>query len=141
MLKRSAGTPEPQPAPLKATGHIALPPEAQGDYPWDKQGSVIDLFFEDGKLHGYMTDHLDPDPQVAPAVYDFATSHADVHAVAWTTRVVHGTWYSFSGHLERGLVESPTLPGYYLLTGTLTTHDGEGAAIDRTVSLKREPGD
>lgn len=141
LHKRSTAQPDATPTPTLATGHTDLPPEAEGDYPWDKLGGVIDLYFEDGKLHGYMTEHMDPDRHAAPATYDFATTHVDGHAVEWTTRVVHSTSYSFNGHLERGLVASPSLPGYYLLTGTLTEHSGSADSLARTVNLKRQPAE
>ncbi len=138
LHKRPPGGEQTAPASTVATGHSDLPPEAEGQYPWGKNGSEIELYFEEGKLHGYMTEHLDPDPHAAPATFDFVTTHVDGNALQWTTSVVHGTSYSFAGHLERGLAKSPTLPGYYMLTGTLAGH-GDGA-FTRTVSLKREPG-
>ena len=140
LHQRTAAQPDAQPHPVAATGHSDLPPEAQGTYPWDKLGGQIELYFEDGKLHGYMTDHMDPDPHVAPVTFDFATTHVDGHAVKFRTRVVHGIFYSFSGHLERGLAANAALSGYYLLTGTLTQHGGDADGLVRTVSLKREPG-
>ena len=140
LHKRSAEQPDAAPQPVVATGHSSLPPEAEGQYPWDKLGGEIELYFEDGKLHGYMTSHMDPNPHVAPVTLDFATTHTDGHAVEWTTRAVHGVSYSFSGHLERGVATSASLPGYYVLTGTLTQHGGEAGDFARTVSLKREPG-
>ncbi len=140
LHKRSAREPDAVPQPVVATGHTSLPPEAEGEYPWNKGGGEINVYFEDGKLHGYLTDPMDPDPHAAPATLDFATTHVDGHAVEWTTRAVHGVSFSFTGHLERGLAASPSLPGYYLLTGTLTEHGGQGGDVARTVSLKREPG-
>jgi hypothetical protein len=132
------GTP---PAPVVATGHGNLPQSAEGEYPWNKAGDTLELYFEHGRLHGYMSESADPDNQhAAPLTFDFATTHADGSAVEWTTRVIHNTWYSFTGHLERGLVQSPMVPGYYLLTGTLTEHGGDADGYQRTVSLKREPG-
>lgn len=144
LHRRSAAQPDGVPQPVIATGRTSLPPEAEGEYPWNKSGGEIDVYFEDGRLHGYMTDHPDPDPHAAPVTLDFAVTHVDGAAVEWTTRAVHGVSYSFAGHLERGLAGSPSLPGYYLLTGTLTEHDGQAGGANgdraRTVSLKREPG-
>lgn len=140
LRTRSAEQGEPTPQATVATGQTSLPPEAEGRYPWDKLGGEITLYFENGQLHGYMTSHMDPDPHTAPITFDFATTNADGHAVEWTTRTVHDVSYSFSGHLERGLAASPSLPGYYVLTGTLAQHGGQAGDSARTVSLKREPG-
>ncbi len=137
---RSAARPDSTPVPVVATGHSDLPPEAEGEYPWDKLGGEIEVYFEGGKLHGYMTDHLDPDQHASPATLDFATTHTDGHAISFTTRTVHDLSFSFSGHLERGMVQSPQQPGFYVLTGTLTQHGGQAGEVTRTVSLKREPG-
>ncbi len=140
LHKRSAAQPDGTPTPVVATGHTDLPPEAEGEYPWDKQGGKIEIYFDGGKLNGYMTEHLDPDPHTGPVTYDFVKTHVDGHLVEWTTRAVHGTAYSFSGHLERGLAPTPMQPGYYLLTGTLTAHGGDLDGVARTVSMKRDPG-
>ncbi len=144
LHKRSAAQSDSTPPPVQATGRTSLPPEAEGLYPLsesgDKLGNAIELDFERGKLQGYMTQRMDPNPHTAAVTFDFATTHADGHAVEFATRVVHGTWYSFSGHLERGQAASPSLAGYYLLTGTLTRHSGDAGGFVRTVSLKREPG-
>ena len=138
---RTAAEPDGAPPPEVATGHTSLPAEAEGEYPWGRLGEEIDIYFDGGKLHGYMTERSDPtNDQSAPVTFDFATTHADGHAVAWTTRRIHDEWWSFDGHVERGLTASPAQPGYYLLTGTLTRHRGSDAPVSRTVALKREPG-
>ena len=130
------GTPPPA---VVATGHSDLPPQAEGEYPWDKHGGLIEIYFEQGQLHGYMTQHLDPDQRTAPVTFNFATTHVDGHAVEWTTRQVHNTSYSFQGHLERGVVASPAAAGYYLLTGTLTQHGGDADGLAQVVRYKRMP--
>ncbi len=124
---------------MVATGHTSLPPEAEGEYPWDHAGDTVEIYFDGGKLHGYMTEANPNDQHQAPVTYDFATTHADGSAVEWTTRRVHDVWFSFTGHVERGMVASPKQTGYYLLAGTLTEHTGDAQGDSRTVSLKREP--
>jgi hypothetical protein len=142
LHQRSKAAPEgTPPPPVVASGHSNLPPAAEGEYPWNKAGDTMELYFENGRLNGYMSESADPNNQhAAPLTYDFATTHADGSAVEFTTRVIHTVWYSFEGHLERGLVGSPMLPGYYLLDGTLTQHGGDADGYQRVVSLKREPG-
>lgn len=126
---------------LVATGHTSLPAEAEGEYPYDHAGDTVEIYFDGGLLHGYMT-QADPNSQhAAPVTYDFATTHADGSAVEWTTRRVHDRWFSFAGHVERGTVASAGQAGYYLLTGTLTEHTGKTEGDARTVSLKRSATD
>ena len=143
LHKRSPQSPDAAAPPTAATGHTDLPPEAQGRYRWGRAGHAFDeieVYFEDGTLQGYLLEHMDPDPHASPVVFPFATTHAEGSAVAWTTRQVHGTTYSFTGHLERGLAAGPQLPGYYLMTGILTEHGGDADGLASTVSLKREAG-
>jgi len=134
-----AGT-DAGPRLVAATGHTDMPPESEGRYPWDKHGGEIELYFEGGQLNGYMTEHVDPDPHVAAVTYRFTTTHVDEHALAFATQEIHGVFYNFSGHLERGVSASPELPGYYLLTGTLVRHANDSEDFKQTVSLKRLPG-
>ncbi len=144
LHRRSAARESAEANPVLATGHTSLPPEAEGEYPFssagDQRGGEVVIYFESGKLGGYMTQSMDPNPHAGPVTFEFATTHADGHAVEWTTRVVHGTSYSFAGHLERGVAASTALLGFYLLAGTLTQHGGDADGLRQTVSLKREPG-
>ncbi len=125
---------------ILATGHTDLPPEAEGRYAWGSKGSEIELYFEQGKLLGYITEHLDPDPHASPATFDFTSTHIDGHHLEFATGQVHGVTYSFSGRLERGVASSASLAGYYLLIGTITQHGGDPDGLGSAVSLKREPG-
>ncbi len=129
------------PAPSAATGRTDLPPEAEGEYPWGRLGEEIELYFEHGRLQGYMTQRSEAgNDRSAPMTFDFASTHAEGHALQWTTRVVHGVFYSFTGSLERGPVATPAQPGFYVLSGTLTTHGGALDSVSRVVRSKREPG-
>jgi hypothetical protein len=144
LRHRSANNTDEAATPAVASGHTSLWASAEGEYPWKswRGDGEIELYFDGGTLHGYMTEPLDAHSQTAsPLVFDFATTHIEGDALRYTTRRLHGAWYSFIGHLERGLVASPSQPGYYLLTGTLTEHGGETGGGSHTVSLPREPGD
>jgi hypothetical protein len=143
LRHRSAQNPNEATVGTIATGHTYLSEDAEGEYQW-KSGhgdGEIELYFDGGRLHGYMTEPLDAHSQSAsPLVFDFARTHIDGNVLSFSTRQLHGVWYSFSGHLERGLVRSPSHAGYYLLTGTLTEHGGNAGDVGRVVSLPREPG-
>lgn len=140
LHRRSDKTADNPEVPLVATGHVQLPIGAEGEYRWGKLGEEVELYFEEGRVHGYLTERSNSsDDRSAPLTFDFARSHADGHAISWSTRQVHGTWWSFDGRVERGDAAISAEAGFYLLLGTLTKH-GPGAAEDsRTVSLAHEP--
>jgi hypothetical protein len=142
LRHRSVHDPNEATTPTVATGNTYLTDTAEGEYPWKswRGDGEIEVYFEHGRLQGYVTEPLDPQSQSAsPLIFDFATTHIDGDALSFTTRQVHGAWYSFTGHLERGLVAEPSQSGYYLLTGTLTEHGGEVGEQSHIVSLPREP--
>jgi hypothetical protein len=56
---------------------------------------------------------------------------------SFTTRQVHGIWYTFDGKVFRGPAANATEDGYYLMDGTLTTHDDvQKTTQDKRISLK-----
>jgi hypothetical protein len=56
---------------------------------------------------------------------------------AFTTRQVHGVWYSFDGKLSRGPGLNATEDGLYLLNGTLTAHDdAQKTPQSKSISMK-----
>lgn len=126
---------EPAPSGLEAVdaaGHTDLPSDAEGRYPFPANRGRITIFFEGGTLRGYMSE-LD---ESAPITLPFATTRADGQYLSWTTRTVHGRMYSFHGRLVRGAAADPSVPGYYVLLGTLMRSPGRSASLR---SL-REPG-
>ena len=130
-LHTRPGTPDDA-MPVQATGYTNLPPEAEGRYPWNKHDGLITLFFEGGTLRGYMAEREGG----APVTLPFTATHIDGQALTFATRTVHGHSYSFTGRLVRGTAPTPALPGYYLLTGTLTGSDGQPL----TLHAERRPG-
>jgi hypothetical protein len=55
----------------------------------------------------------------------------------FTTRQVHGIWYTFDGKVFRGKAANATEDGYYLMDGTLATHDDvQKTTQNKTISLK-----
>ena len=132
LHQRADAQPELGLEAVEATGHTDLPPEAEGVYPWNEHGGRITLFFEQATLRGYMSEVEDG----AAVTLPFATTHAEGANVSWTTRMVHGRVYSFAGKLVRGPAAAPSLPGYYLLVGTLTRSQGKPMLL----RAERQPG-
>jgi hypothetical protein len=56
---------------------------------------------------------------------------------SFTTRQVHGIWYTFDGKAFRGTGANAAADGYYMMDGTLTTHDDvQKTTQNKTISLK-----
>jgi hypothetical protein len=56
---------------------------------------------------------------------------------SFTTRQMHGVWYTFDGKVFRGAAASATADGYYMMDGTLTIHDDvQKTTQNKTISLK-----
>ena len=71
-----------------------------------------------------------------PLTFFFATSRLAGQRMAFTTRQVHGVWFSFDGTIVRGPARSRDQQGYYLLQGRLVLHDVTGQTEQaRMVSL------
>ena len=103
-----------------------LPSEASGEYQLGKPGDVIEIILDSNGLTGYisMLGKSDKDKEV-PLTYFFDETQLNARTLSFTTRPVHGQWYSFEGTVVRGSALTRDKEGYYLLKGTLTLHSGQ----------------
>ena len=114
-----------------------LPPNADGEYQFGETGEVIELYVEDHILRGYIVKRSERwHAGSTPLTYDFSSGSAVNNAVSFTTRTLHGEFYSFSGSVVRGPAADPSSLGYYLLRGQLTLH-ADAAADTHSVVLER----
>ena len=132
--------PSPAPAavaPGAKSGRSTLPTDADGEYQFGETGEVIELYVEDHALRGYLLKRSEREHSAStPLTYDFISGSAANNAVSFTTRTLHGEFYSFTGSVVRGAATSPATLGYYLLRGQLVLH--AGAAVEtRNVVLER----
>ena len=113
-----------------------LPTEASGEYQLGKPGDVIEIILDNNGLTGYisMLGRAEHD-RSAPLTYFFDQTELNARSLAFTTKQVHGQWYTFSGTVERGSAATREKEGYYLLKGTLTLHSGGAPEQPRNVSL------
>jgi hypothetical protein len=99
-------------------GHVTGFVSRFGDSESDKD-AFLDHFFKDGKLEG--------------------------KKLTFTTETVHGVWFEFTGHVNRGPGKQPGDEAYYVLNGTLTEHssgaDNKMDSRSREVALKSFPQD
>ncbi len=101
-----------------------LPSEASGEYLMGKPGDVIEIILDSNGLTGYisMIGKTDKDKDAA-LTYFFDDTQLDAKSLSFTTRPVHGAYYSFLGTIVRGPAPTRSKEGYYLLQGTLTLHN------------------
>jgi hypothetical protein len=107
----------------RSTGRTVLPLEASGPYSLGS-GGVIDVELQPDRLSGFITRLGDRESdEGTPLTFFFATSRLAGQQLAFTTRQVHGVWFSFEGTIVRGSARSRDQQGYYLLEGRLVMHD------------------
>ncbi len=141
LQKRTSPTPAIK--PTRPTGTSQLPKDASGEYLLDEAGSVVQITLEPTQLTGYVTrmgdDQSDKD---TPLTYFFDQATAQGNTLSFTTKKVHGVWYSFTGTIVRGDAGATRDEnGYYRLKGAWTTHDDtrRTETKQQEVSLKSTP--
>ena len=120
----------------RSVGRTALPSEASGEYALGG-GATIDIDLQPDRLSGFITRPGDRESDAGtPLTFFFATSRLSSQQLAFTTRQVHGVWFSFQGTIARGSARTRDQQGYYLLQGQLVMHDAASQTEQaRMVSL------
>jgi hypothetical protein len=109
----------------RSTGRTILPADASGEYLLGSTGRV-DVDLQPDRLSGFITRLGDRESdEGTPLTFFFATSRLSGQHLSFTTRQVHGTWFSFDGTIVRGPAQSRNQQGYYLLEGQLVMHDAD----------------
>jgi hypothetical protein len=107
----------------RSSGRTILPLEASGEYTLGS-GEFVDVELQPDRLTGYITRLGDRESdEGTPLTFFFATSRLAGPRFSFTTRQVHGVWFSFEGTIVRGNARSRDQQGYYLLEGRLVLHD------------------
>jgi hypothetical protein len=120
----------------RSTGRTMLPLEASGEYQLGS-GEIVEVNLQPDRLDGFITRFGDrASDEGTPLTFFFATSRLAGQQLAFTTRQVHGLWFSFEGTIVRGSARSRDQQGYYLLQGRLVLHDAASQTEQaRMVSL------
>jgi hypothetical protein len=122
----------------KQRGTSTLPASAQGEFMLDETGSVVQITVDDGILDGYISKLVEG--QTASLTYFFDRTTINGDRLTFTTKQVHGIWYSFDGTIVRSGVSNKQETGFYRLKGTWVTHDETGKILSTSmVSLKSTP--
>jgi hypothetical protein len=133
----SADSPSHAPPGSKLSGVSTLPADVSGEYEIDEANSVVQITIEGNRLMGYVTKLVDEKNSLT---FFFDQTSLGGDRLAFTTKQVHGTWYSFEGTIVRGDAKTKQESGFYRLKGTWIAHDD--AAKNKstsTVSLKSTP--
>src|SRR5271163_3501243 len=119
-----------------------LPDDASGLYRFgDKEGMLgegIEIDEQFGDVTGYLTTKASSEGGKGGLVGYFLSRIAGGGGeLNFTTKAVHGVWYSFEGKVVRGRGLSRAQDGFYLLEGVLIAHDDARQTTQRqTISLK-----
>jgi hypothetical protein len=92
-----------------------------GMYTFLREGEFIQVTVEEeGKVSGFISRFGDSETDKNEFLDQFFESgKLDSSHLIFTTKNVHGTWYTFDGTLGRGTGKKPEEEGYYLIRGTL----------------------
>jgi hypothetical protein len=115
-----------------------IPEDASGEYMLGRPGELIEITIQFGDLSGYISRQGDGySDSGTPLTFFFEQTSLRGQELHFTTRQVHGVWYSFQGTITRGPGNSREEDGYYLLVGELIQYDvANKTQARRTVSLK-----
>jgi hypothetical protein len=118
-------------------GRTTLPLDASGEYSLGESGEAVEIDLEPNHLGGYISRFGDRmSDQGTPLTFFFATSALNGQQLSFTTRKVHGVWFSFVGTIVRGNASTKAEEGYYRLQGRMVLHDdANGTQQQRDVSL------
>jgi hypothetical protein len=118
-------------------GRTTLPAEVSGAYSLGANGEGIEIDLERNYLSGYISRSGDKmSDEGTPLTFFFATSWLNGRQIGFSTRQVHGVWFSFVGTIVRGTAQTRSRDGYYRLEGNLVMHDEASRTTQsREVSL------
>ncbi|HEX3436752.1 MAG TPA: hypothetical protein VHT24_08280 [Pseudacidobacterium sp.] len=121
-----------------------IPEDASGEYMLGKPGEVVEIILQFGELSGYISRQGDGySDEGTPLTFFFEQTSLHDQELGFTTRQVHGIWYSFKGTILRGTGKTRDENGYYVLMGDLIEHDAvHKTESRRSVALKsgQQPG-
>jgi len=95
-----------------------------GMYTFLKDGEFVQVTVEDeGHVTGFISRFGDGDSDKGAFLNQFfKTGKLEGNKLNFTTEIVHGVSFTFSGTVERGEGKAPGDEAYYVLRGVLTEH-------------------
>lgn len=113
--------PSQNPTP-PAKAETANDQQYSGMYTFLKEGEFVQVTVEDaGRVTGFISRYGDGESDKGAFLDQFfKTGKLEGNKLSFTTDIVHGVSFDFSGAIERGEGKSPGDEAYYVLKGTLT---------------------
>jgi len=118
------------------------PPTADdysGMYTFLREGEFIQVTVEDeSKVSGFISRFGDSDTDKNEFLDQFFESgKLDSGHLTFTTKNVHGTWFTFDGTVGRGSGKKPEDEGYYVIRGTLNRFRSDADKKNTTQDSRR----
>jgi len=120
MFAQQAGSSsDSKPAPPQAEND---PHAYSGMYAFLKEGEFVQLTVEDeGRVTGFISRYGDGESDKGAFLDQFfKTGKLDGNKLTFTTEMVHGVTFDFSGTVDRGDGKSRSDEGYFVIKGMLT---------------------
>jgi len=120
-------------------------PGCSGMYQFLKEGEFVQVTVEDeGRVTGFISRYGNGDSDKGAFLDQFfKTGKLDGKKLTFTTDIVHGVEFDFTGTVERGEGKNPGDEAYYVLKGSLTEKvsdvNKKVTAHSRDVSFKMFP--
>ena len=108
-------------------------------YSFLREGEFVQVTVEDeGKVSGFISRFGDSEADKDTFLDQFFESgKLDSNHLSFTTKNVHGTWFTFEGTLERGTGKRPDEEGYYVIRGTLNRFQSDADKKNTTQNSRR----
>ena len=110
-----------------------------GMYTFVREGEFVQVTVEEaGKVSGFISRFGDSDSDKNQFLDQFFESgKLDSNHLSFTTKNVHGTWFTFEGTLGRGDGKRPDEDGYYVIRGTLIRFQSDADKKNTTQNSRR----
>lgn len=110
-----------------------------GMYTFLREGEFIQVTVEEGsKVSGFISRFGDSDTDKNEFLDQFFESgKLDSSHLTFTTKNVHGTWFTFDGTLGRGTGKKPEQESYYVIRGTLNRFRSDADKKNTTQDSRR----
>ena len=126
---------------VSAAPQAMSPPidDYSGMYTFLREGEFIQVTVEEqGKVSGFISRFGDSDTDKNEFLDQlFESGKLDSGRLTFTTKNVHGTWFTFDGTLGRGAGKKPEEEGYYVIRGTLTRFRSDADKKNTTQDSRR----
>ena len=130
-----------------ATTRPSAKDDISGMYSFTKDGEFVQINQEEGgAITGFVSRFGEDDTDKKTFLDQFFSKGTlNGTTLTFATKVVHGTWYEFTGNVQRGPGKTPGDEGYRIIKGKLTRHKPDAKGNDspesREIEMKSFPAD